>query len=42
MAFIWAQDRQWQSPEKQWEEAAYAIAELLEPIRRIHKVEMVL
>lgn len=37
-----AQDRQWQSPEKQWEEATYVIAELLEPVRRIHKVEKVL
>lgn len=37
-----AQDRQWQSPEKQWEHATYVIAELLEPIRRIHKVEKVL
>lgn len=37
-----AQDRQWQSPEKQWENATYVIGELLEPIRRVHKVEKIL
>ncbi|MGE5679415.1 MAG: DinB family protein [Bacillota bacterium] len=37
-----AQNRQWKSPEGQWEEATYIIAELLEPVRRIHKIEKVM